>query len=110
MILLEQRGVFLRDDVRVKLASGAAHQINDEMFALLVANGERIAIGANAARGVAKRAIEGVTAEWRQFERPTIVDRGLDRLVIQERRNVGPELSVPFGLGSPRGHWRGRAR
>src|SRR6266566_1724941 len=101
-ILPEQRGVLLRDDVRVKLATGAAHQINDEMCALLVANGERVAVGANAARGVAKRAIEGVTAARRQFERPTVVDRGLDRLVIQERPNVGAKLGIPLGASSLR--------
>ena len=45
------------------------------MFALLVANGEGIAVGANAARGVAKRTIEGVAAERRQFERPELFRR-----------------------------------
>jgi hypothetical protein len=43
-----------------------------------------------------------VTAERRQLERPTVVDRGLDRLVIQERPNVGTELGIPLSASSLR--------
>jgi hypothetical protein len=36
---------------------GVLAEINDEIFALFVANGERVAVGANAARGVANRIV-----------------------------------------------------
>jgi hypothetical protein len=86
--------------VRIKLPISAPHRINDVYVAilqsLLVPDSDAVTVGADSATGIDEGAIIRARAKWRQLQWAAALDRGFDKLIIQKRADICPELCVPF--------------
>jgi hypothetical protein len=66
-----------------------------------VSNGDRVAVSPDTARGVNAAFVVAHIAR-RQLQRPAVLDRGVDQLVVEERGNIGAKLRVPLRASSAR--------
>ena len=104
-VLLGQLGVLFGRFLRIERRRNAAANVDDDALAVLVSDGERVVIVATAA-GIDESLIENMRLR-RQFDRSAVVDGGLDRGVVKERRNVGAKATAPLTLGRLRIGGRG---
>src|SRR5262249_61156270 len=99
-----ESGNFLRPPAGMEGGGTPSDNVDDEAAGRegLVRNGDGVVIVPPAA-GIDERLVEGAVIPLRrQLQRATVVDRGLDGLVIEEGGDVGAKLGVPFtarGLG-----------
>jgi hypothetical protein len=87
---------------RITLA--AAHDVNDITPPIALAHGvhdrDRRGVVPTAAH-IDEGEIDHAVAR-RQLKRPTVLDRGIDRRIIQERADVDAEFCIPFRTGCGR--------
>src|SRR5262249_3063585 len=88
-VLPAQRRVFLRRRLRIELARRAAHHVDHVGVAFLVTDRDGVGVRATTAC-VGEGAIDHAI-DRRQFERPAMIDRGVNQLVIEERTAVAAE-------------------
>jgi hypothetical protein len=86
--------------VRIELATSPAHHIDDIslvlLLSLLVADSDAVTVAADPAARIDKHTIVSARAKRRQLQRAAALDRGFDKLIVQERADIGPEFRVPF--------------
>jgi len=101
-ILLQQLGVFGGDQLRIELAFRAANEVDCVVLALLMGDGERVAVSACAAARITEGTIECGMWSWWKFERSAVLYRRVDQFIIQERTDVGSKFGPPFTGGGSR--------
>src|SRR5262249_14174713 len=89
---------------RVWIALATAHRVDNETariaFADEMQNPNRRPVMPSAAH-VDKGVVERVLTR-RQFERSRVIDSGVDRLIVEERADIGPKFRVPLGTSRSR--------
>src|SRR5262249_39684715 len=99
-ILSRQPGKLLGSLHRIKRRSHTTNDIDDEAAILLMSDGDGVVIVAPTRR-INKALIESARPR-RHLQRTRIVDRGLDRRIVEVGRDVGAELGTPLGTSTLR--------
>ena len=94
--------VFPGHSLRIKFAGRAAHYINNYTpNVIFMANAERVGVSTNTATGVGGGLVIDAATRC-QLQRPAVLYRSVNQLVVEIRRDVTAKHRVPLGSSGSR--------